>query len=235
MHEEWFPVVYQEEFYDQLVLHRMPHSGEPLYTCVATNRHDPEDPILACVVGAVVDVQKLNAASRQLLISDTRRYQRLFYIMTLGTVTEYRHYGLATALIQKCVQEVTQDPQCGALYLHVITINHSAIRFYERLGFWRVQEIQDYYTIDGQNYNCYLYAKYFHGTCWLRPSREEHAFNGGSGERGGAFSLSLLSFVWLFVCLVVSFFSPCALLGETIDPFISHPFLHYILAIFLLL
>ena len=36
LHEEWFPVSYQQEFYDGLVHERMPHTNEPLYTCVAT-------------------------------------------------------------------------------------------------------------------------------------------------------------------------------------------------------
>jgi ribosomal protein S18 acetylase RimI-like enzyme len=165
LHEAWFPVKYQDEFYEQLMLHRMPNTGEPLYTCVATDANDPDDTVVACVVGAVVDAQKLNIASRRLLLSDQERYRRLFYIMTLGTSSEYREAGLGTAMMQKCIEEVAQDPMCGALYLHVITLNHSAIRFYERLGFWRVQEIPDYYTIDGENYNCYLYAKYFHGEC----------------------------------------------------------------------
>jgi ribosomal protein S18 acetylase RimI-like enzyme len=230
LHEQWFPVVYQEEFYDQLVHQRMPNTGEPLFTCVATevvdehsrhrrpkrrqdrgttstttttrtgrnnkntnfgdtdsensngyrnntddNDHNNndcdnndddsvvEDTVVACIVGAIIDANKLNAASRQLLISNVDRYHRLFYIMTLGTAQEYRQAGLGTALVDKCQAQVAADPHCGVLYLHVITINHSAIRFYERLGFWKVQEIPDYYTIDGKNYNCYLYAKYFHG------------------------------------------------------------------------
>ena len=170
LYEEWFPVVYQDEFYEQLVLHRMPHTGDPLYTCVAVDADDPDDTVVACVVGAVVDAQKLNIASRRLLLSDQERYRRLFYIMTLGTTSEYRQVGLGTAMMQKCIEEVVRDPMCGVLYLHVITLNDSAIRFYERLGFWRVQEIPDYYTIDGENYNCYLYAKYFHGECRAVPN-----------------------------------------------------------------
>jgi ribosomal protein S18 acetylase RimI-like enzyme len=170
LHEEWFPVVYQDEFYDQLMLHRMPNTGESLYTCVATDANDPHDIVVGCVVGAVVDAHKLNIASRRLLLSDQERYRRLFYIMTLGTTSDYRQAGLGTAMVQKCIEEVAKDPRCGVLYLHVITLNDSAIRFYERLGFWRVQEIPDYYTIDGENYNCYLYAKYFHGECSAVPN-----------------------------------------------------------------
>ena len=162
LHEEWFPVVYQEEFYDNLVLGKMCQTGEDLYTNVIV---DEKDEIVAGLVGAIVPIRKLNKMSRNLLLPQPQNHERLFYIMTLGTVTEHRNGGLASSLIEECIQHVVQpDRRCGAVYLHVITLNHSAIRFYERLGFWRVQEIPDYYTIDGINYNCYLYAKYFHGT-----------------------------------------------------------------------
>ena len=186
LHEEWFPVSYQQEFYDSLVHERMPHTNEPLYTCVATvkqsetntsssnnyhtqasasrddrnmtlhidtdlvngdndaNLDSSDERIIACVVGAVVNANKLNTASRQLLLSNIEQHYRLFYIMTLGTTSEYRHLGLGTALVEKCIQQVENDPHCGVLYLHVITLNVAAIRFYERLGFWRVQEIGKY-------------------------------------------------------------------------------------------
>lgn len=160
LHEEWFPVRYQQEFYDDLVYGKMCHTGEDLYTKLAI--HD--NTIAACVVAAKVPANRLNKTSRNLLLPQPDHHYTACYIMTLGTVSQYRNMGLATRLIEKCVQDlVLSDPSCGALYLHVITSNDSAIRFYERLGFWRVQEIDDYYTIDNQYYNCYLYAKYFHG------------------------------------------------------------------------
>ncbi|CAJ1937888.1 unnamed protein product [Cylindrotheca closterium] len=173
LHEEWFPVSYQEEFYDHLVMEEMCHSNAPLYTNLlcqpnTASQHDDEDEILACLVGISLEWNKLNSQTRQNLLPDTPYYKgkhkRVFYIMTLGTVDKVRNQGLATTMIEECMQQVVEnDPACGALYLHVITSNASAIRFYERLHFWRVQEIEDYYTIDGEKYNCYLYARYFHG------------------------------------------------------------------------
>eukprot|EP00429_Kryptoperidinium_foliaceum_P009904 CAMPEP_0176005302 /NCGR_PEP_ID=MMETSP0120_2-20121206/2135_1 /TAXON_ID=160619 /ORGANISM="Kryptoperidinium foliaceum, Strain CCMP 1326" /LENGTH=290 /DNA_ID=CAMNT_0017338003 /DNA_START=138 /DNA_END=1010 /DNA_ORIENTATION=- len=161
LHEEWFPVRYQSEFYDDLVHGKMCHSGEDLYTLLAVDR---DEKIVACLVAAMVPAKRLNFNSRQLLLPDHRKHSMGCYIMTLGTVEEHRKTGLATYLIERCIQELVRDQPCvGSLYLHVITSNESAIRFYERLGFWRVQEIQDYYTIADKYHNCYLYAKYFHG------------------------------------------------------------------------
>jgi ribosomal protein S18 acetylase RimI-like enzyme len=165
LHEEWFPVRYQQEFYDDLVHERMFISGEKIFTYAAIYHDDDneaqndvqscsswsssshniisdEDFIVACVVGTFLDVSCVDSTTSSLLVSNPSRYTRLFYIMTLGTVTEFRHARLATTLIKKCIEIVENDSQCGALYLHVITFNTAAIRFYERLGFYRVQEIE---------------------------------------------------------------------------------------------
>lgn len=177
LHEDWFPVRYKQEFYDDLVHQRMFSSGENLFTYAAVyhddddkNDHDAaqhipdkhaehaqscsspcissrdksenEDSIVACVVGSFVHVSRLDNTTTSLLISNPSRYTRLFYIMTLGTETEFRHARLATTLVKKCIQIVENDSQCGALYLHVITFNTAAIQLYERLGFYRVKEIE---------------------------------------------------------------------------------------------
>lgn len=175
LHEEWFPVVYQDDFYNDLVKERL--AGKKLHTCVATvaaednpaaaadDEEMPSAPgeIVSCVVGSFVSAAKLSRRMQAMLLPDRQRYKRLFYVMTLGTVTEHRGSGLATAMIQWVESLVKQDTACGGVYLHVITYNTAAIRFYERLGFYRVEEIPEYYDIDGQKYASYLYAKYFNG------------------------------------------------------------------------
>lgn len=64
--------------------------------------------------------------------------------MTLGVVSTYRNEGLGSRLVQQCEQLVEHDPECGVLYLHVITYNHAAIRLYEKLGFHRVEVCNTY-------------------------------------------------------------------------------------------
>jgi ribosomal protein S18 acetylase RimI-like enzyme len=142
------------------------NSGDKLFTCAAIYHHhdgvdehssDDDDRlpslsdcsigkysgcIVTCIVGSFVHVSRLDASTVNMLISDTSRYSRLFYIMTLGTAAEFRNIRLATTLIQDVNRMVELDATCGALYLHVITFNDAAIRFYERLGFYRVTEIE---------------------------------------------------------------------------------------------
>lgn len=168
LHEEWFPVSYQSDFYDELVQGRMVHSGEPLYTNLATTGTN-DSIIVGCVIGSMVNALLLSRVTQELLINDLHRYPRLFYIMTLGTLPPYRRSGLATRLIQDSLIQARKDRGCGAAYLHVMVDNRAAIAMYEKLGFSRVQEIQNYYSIGDDLYNCYLYAKFFHGAYFLLP------------------------------------------------------------------
>lgn len=124
--------------------------------------------IVACVIGSFCSTQTSSQNyAAEILIRNPKRYTKMFYIMTLGTTKEFRNIGLGTKLIEDCVKLVQNTPTCGALYLHVITYNQVAIRFYEKMGFYRMDEIKDYYNIDGKTYGCYLYARFFHGN---RPS-----------------------------------------------------------------
>jgi ribosomal protein S18 acetylase RimI-like enzyme len=210
LHEEWFPVRYQDDFYDDLVQNGQPAerwvscddddergqsdvhwangqssthsnsakamrqsssssaaaatSGRALYTCVAVPDDEEESSrICACIVGCFLHAKShLSPRLRELLLP-SQRHSRAFYIMTLGVIPSCRKAGLGSQLVQWCQRLVESDPGCGVLYLHVITFNAGAIRLYEKLGFYRVEEIENYYTIEGRHYNAFLFAKYFHG------------------------------------------------------------------------
>jgi ribosomal protein S18 acetylase RimI-like enzyme len=184
LHEIWFPVLYHDDFYDDLAAGREGHFGEPLYSCLVVNNgrrqmnHHPQvndtnngssqlkqhdtDQIIASVIGTFVPASSLAESLRSVLLSD-EKYSKLFYLMTLGCREEYRKEGWATTLVQRSMQHAMQDDRCGAVYLHVITYNYAAIRLYERLGFYRIKEIVNYYSIEGKKYNCFLYAKYLNG------------------------------------------------------------------------
>ena len=150
--------------------------------------------IVGCVVGSFLSSSMFSAKTgardetAALLVPDPDEYPEMFYIMTLGT--SLRRVGLGSILVNRVVDMIKAKQECGALYLHVITYNETAIKLYERLGFSRVKKIagertpafslehgfmsfiltlcicchrSGYYTINSVNYDCYLYARYFHG------------------------------------------------------------------------
>jgi hypothetical protein len=95
LHEDWFPVRYKSEFYDELVHHRMVNSGEELFTCAAIyeeeedqtmngenleyDRADKKDDfIIGCIVGSFVSISRLSEETTGLLVSETSDCTKLF-------------------------------------------------------------------------------------------------------------------------------------------------------------
>ena len=114
----------------------------------SNNDHDHEkkaDHLIACIVGCFLDCTSRSSSKDDLprsLIRDPMQHSYLFYIMTLGATEEYRKQRLGTKLVEDCMKMVEQVESCGGVYLHVITYNTAAINFYERLGFYRIEEIK---------------------------------------------------------------------------------------------
>jgi GNAT superfamily N-acetyltransferase len=80
------------------------------------------------------------------------------------TTTMNSSFDTTTSSSNSFSSNAKQRHYCETAYLHVIIQNQAAIRFYEKLGFARLREIADYYTIDDKKHNCYLYAKFFDKT-----------------------------------------------------------------------
>lgn len=160
LHEQWFPVKYHDDFYANAVRNRMAGTDEPLHSCVAVCKGR----ILGCIIGAFICRSKMSGGKMaDLLVPNPDRHKLMFYIMTLGTVKSLRNRGLASILVRKCMELVESESTCGGMYLHVITYNDAAISFYEKKDFSLVEEIEGYYTIEGDKFDCYLYAWYCNG------------------------------------------------------------------------
>lgn len=187
--------LYCQEIYKDI------HEGN--HADISTSFHDAEvslledglnnavNPVVGVIVGAFMSIHDTHIPTLKKLVRNPKTHGRLFYIMTLGSSPTMRRKGLSTKLVSDCIRLVQQVKDCGAIYLHVITYNDAAIRFYEKLGFYRIEEIQgefqwqigllslkvdisstmhiymkkqtDYYVIDGETFNSYLYAKFVNG------------------------------------------------------------------------
>ena len=92
------------------------------------------------------------------------RFPRAAYIMTLGTALAARWRGVASALLRRCVAHYEGgDAGVGAVFLHVITYNRSALRFYEHHGFTMMKCMRGYYSINGRPHDCYVYFRPLNG------------------------------------------------------------------------
>ena len=117
----------------------------------------------------------------------SRSGQTLVYILTLGVVETYRNLGIgeiificshilkclislpiwswiaASTLIREVLKYASSIPTCRAVYLHVISYNNPAIHFYKKMLFKCVRRLHDFYFINGQHYDSYLFVYYVNG------------------------------------------------------------------------
>ncbi|CAI5747192.1 unnamed protein product [Peronospora destructor] len=173
LHEKWFPIRYNQAFYDGAAHGLWIETDGPLFARLAVEmqpsiqlvRLRSEDRraenILGAVTASTLPFSKVD--DPDLIASDDWKHTEIMYILTLGTRSSVRRMGIASALIQECIAQACRQPQCGAVYLHVKADNLSARRFYEKNGFENLRFLQDYYMIDGVRHDAVLYIYYVNG------------------------------------------------------------------------
>mmetsp|Transcript_26177 Transcript_26177/g.59593 ORF Transcript_26177/g.59593 Transcript_26177/m.59593 type:complete len:320 (-) Transcript_26177:120-1079(-) len=192
LHTEWFPVSYDEAFYNKSV------QGE-IFTLVATHSLDPADcgagrssSSTACgargseeLLGMITmsttcehhcdDIMSVLGADCATICKRKPRSRDspddeedsdlgcLAYILTLGVVDGFRRRGLARELLRQAVLYVNREmPHVHAIYLHVVTYNLAAIALYESMKFLLIGQFNSFYFLHGQPYDSFLYALYVH-------------------------------------------------------------------------
>ena len=96
-------------------------------------------------------------------LDDPHSYPLIAYILTLSTSSDFRRRGLATKLLERALAHARSNRNCGAVYLHVITYNVAAIRFYENQGFVNIGVLGDYYFIDGVHHDAFFFVLHVNG------------------------------------------------------------------------
>ncbi|XP_056168394.1 histone acetyltransferase MCC1-like [Syzygium oleosum] len=87
----------------------------------------------------------------------------LVYILTLGVMDSYRNLGMASSLILEVIKYASSIPTCRAVYLHVISYNFPAIHRYKKMSIECIRRLPDFYLIDGQHYDSYVFAYFAKG------------------------------------------------------------------------
>ncbi|RLN95840.1 hypothetical protein BBJ28_00013192 [Nothophytophthora sp. Chile5] len=154
LHEEWFPIRYNQAFYDGAAQGLWIETGGPLFARLAVEmeastaaspvqprEHDRQNEhILGAVTASTLPLSKVD--DPDLIAPDDWEHTHIMYILTLGTRSAVRRMGIASALLQECIAQASRQPACGAVYLHVKADNASARHFYEKNGFQNLRYLQ---------------------------------------------------------------------------------------------
>jgi len=154
--KEWFPISYPDQFYEELLeeyttfhsllaVYRTEHNGQTV------------EIILGCIIYDFRSVQDIlvTAPARNSLF---KQYKSL-YLCALGVVSEMRKKGLATILVQTILKQAKQNDQSiKIVYLDVISYNEIAMNFYKKNGFIKTHVKKEYYEINDQIYDSFVYC-----------------------------------------------------------------------------
>lgn len=159
LHEELFPIRYLDTFYDDAVKSKGLH-GRDLFTSIAiVNDENGNEKLVGFILAQLITTNRCEDTG----MFEGNEPQDVCYILTIGLRKSYRRGGHGRRLVEKCVEYASNSPTCGAVYLHVIHYNKSAVQFYEKIGFEFIKELSEFYSIDSAFHSSYLYALYVNG------------------------------------------------------------------------
>lgn len=155
IHVDLFPVRYERDFFLDVV------NGNGIISWGAfdTSRSDELVGFVTTKMVSAQDSEIEDLFSYNCLWKDPT----LVYILTLGVVDRYRNLGIASSLVQEVIKYATSIINCRGVYLHVISYNQPAIRFYEKMLFNLVRRLPMFYYIEGHHYDSFLFLYYVHG------------------------------------------------------------------------
>lgn len=161
LHEELFPIRYLDSFYEDAVRSKGLH-GRDMFTSIAVlHEESGHEKLIGFVLAQLIATDSCEDSG----MFGGKEPQEVLYILTIGLRKEFRRGGHGRRLVDKCVEYACTTPSCGAVYLHVIHYNSSAIQFYEKIGFEFIMELSQFYNIDSVFHSSYLYAIYINGYC----------------------------------------------------------------------
>ena len=142
---DWFPIEYPDTWYQEIT------SNPRFFSLAATLSGS----IIGLIVAETKELSQLAKEDRSLLAScflsntkviNTSSYLttlngvlQVGYILSLGVASTYRKQGIASLLLDQLISYLNTNycNQVKALYLHVLTTNTQAIRFYEHRSLHR--------------------------------------------------------------------------------------------------
>nr|SVE83265.1 EOG090X0BM0 [Daphnia magna] len=153
--KEWFPIQYPEAWYRDIT------SDPRFYSLAAVY----QSKLVGLLIAEVKQSDAINKEDKGIL--DGRMYSNctVGYILSLGVCSTFRRQGVASLLLDSFLNHVTQSENqiCKAIYLHVLTMNSAAIRFYEKHYFRLHSFLPYYYSVDGKCKDGFTYVLYING------------------------------------------------------------------------
>ncbi|KAK6936530.1 GNAT domain [Dillenia turbinata] len=159
IHGDIFPIRYESEFFLNVV------NGYDIVSWGAVDLSRPDDQrdeLIGFVTARIILARDSEIADF-IRPDSSESDQTLVYILTLGVIETYRNLGIASSLIREVIKYARSISSCRAVYLHVISYNNAAICLYEKMSFKCIRKLHDFYYINGQHYDSFLFVYFING------------------------------------------------------------------------
>ena len=179
LHAEWFPVKYEEEIFNRILLYNQgQYFSIGAFYYIPTGENEYKEIILGLIICQWLYTDKfffqMTTPETAKKISDNLSFEeevKLFlshnkyyycaYIMSLGVIDECRKMNIGTNMIKDIFNYCIYFDLCIGVFLNVISHNISAKKFYEKNGLDCVNNIKDFYKIEDKFYDSDVYVKIF--------------------------------------------------------------------------
>ncbi|XP_030750411.1 N-alpha-acetyltransferase 60 [Sitophilus oryzae] len=150
--QDWFPIEYPFYWYEEIT-----SSNSRFYSLAAVYKHQ----IIGLIVAEIKRHSCLNEEDSGILAKCFRDCD-IAYILSLGVIKEFRRNGIATLLLDSLLKNLLtpERRKVKAVFLHVLTTNSAAIRFYEKRKFRLHTFLPYYYSIKGKCKDGFMYVLY---------------------------------------------------------------------------
>nr|CAG4641131.1 EOG090X0BM0 [Eulimnadia texana] len=152
---DWFPIQYPDSWYEDVT------SNPRFYSLAAVCNNE----LVGFLIAEIKSASAIHQEDYGILDSGSGVASTVAYILSLGVCSSFRRQGVASMLLSQFLNHVQQVEysDCQAVYLHVLTANMAAIRFYEKQNFRLHQFLPYYYCVNGIYKDGFTYVLYING------------------------------------------------------------------------
>ena len=175
LHKEWFPINYGDEFFSDV----LNNNGGKYFTIGAfynINTDNKEKEIILGLafcefeyvmeqLNKIIDNKILDEIHGNISFCDELKsylkcqFDKCIYIMTIGVMDEFRQMNIGSTLLKHIYKIALDYDRCIGVYLHVISYNEAAIKFYQKNKYKKVGKIKNYYDFNDKNYDAYIFLR----------------------------------------------------------------------------
>ncbi|XP_044255872.1 N-alpha-acetyltransferase 60 isoform X1 [Tribolium madens] len=154
--QDWFPIEYPFYWYEEIT-----SSTSRFYSLAAVYNQA----IIGLIVAEIKPYASLNEEDSGILAKKFAERSDIAYILSLGVLKQYRRNGIASLLLDSLITHLTTSERrkVKAVFLHVLTTNSAAIKFYEHRKFRLHSFLPYYYSIKGRCKDGFMYVLYING------------------------------------------------------------------------